>query len=108
MYIAWEHGAAFDDTDMQRLARTFTHGFQPDAAGSFSWDLGKPGKANLSQSARWTFLARFDPTIEQRYLEFVASRDAINISSATPTLAAIAYTYLLHARNLRRQDQTEQ
>ena len=102
MYVAWEHGAAFDDTDMQRLARTFTHGFQPDAAG-FSWNLGKPDNRSLSQSARWTFLARFDPAIERTYLEFVASRG--EVGPAYPTLAAIAYSYIMRARQLRAQNQ---
>jgi hypothetical protein len=100
MYVAWEHGAAFDDTDMQRLASTFTHAFQPDATGGFSWDLGKPDRRNLSQSARWLFLARFDPAIEQSYLEFVASRG--DIGPAGSTLAALAYSYLLRARHLRQ------
>ncbi len=108
MYVAWEHGAVFDDTDMQRLGRTFTVGLYL-GDGQFSGNVGRRRSNDkyTGQLARWTFLARFDPAVEQQILEYVGAH-LEGDGALSPTTGSMTYGFLLRARHLRQQDQAEQ
>jgi len=106
MYLAWEHGASFDDTDMQRLTRTFTVGLYL-GDGQFSGQVGRR-QANdkyTGQLPRWCALARFDPLVEQYMLQYAGAHPEGQPGALSPTTGAMAYGYLTRARALREQDQ---
>jgi len=99
-YVAWEHRATFDDTDMARLARTVTKGLSL-GAGQLAGVLGapEPNDAYTAQIGRWGFLARFDLEVERVIGEYIAAHpQAGALGGAT---GALGYAYLLRARKLR-------
>jgi len=99
-YLAWEHRASFDDTDMQRLARTVTRGVYL-GSGQLAATLGgsKPNDGLTAQIGRWGFLARFDPEVERVICEYVAAHP--DSGALSGTTGALGYAYLLRARALR-------
>ena len=102
-YLAWEHHASFDDTDMQRLARTVTKGVYL-GNGQLAAALGgsKPNDGLTAQIGRWGFLARFDPEVERVICEYVAAHP--DSGALSGTTGALGYAYLLRARALREAD----
>ena len=100
MYLAWEHRASFDDTDMQRLTRTLTRGLYV-GNGQMSATLGgrQPNAAHTGQCARWAFLARFDPQVETIIREYMAAHPKEGALGGTT--GALGFAYLLRARVLR-------
>lgn len=103
MYLAWEHGASFDDTDMARLTRTFTTGLYL-GDGQFSYSVGgrKSNDKYTPQLPRWTFLARFDPAVEDYMLAYIGAHPQGQPGALGTTTGAMAYAYLLRARHLRQ------
>ncbi len=101
MYLAWEHGATFDNTDMARLTRTFTTGLYL-GDGQFSSTVGgrKSNDKYTPQLTRWTFLARFDPAVEDYMLAYIGAHPQGQPGALGTVNAAMAYAYLLRARNL--------
>jgi len=102
-YVAWEHRASFDDTDMQRLARTVTRGLYL-GNGQLAATLGgsKPNDSLTAQIGRWGFLARFDPEVERVICEYVAAHPTSG--AFTGTTGALGYAYVLRAQGLRDRD----
>ena len=101
-YLAWEHKAAFDDVDMQRLAHTVTKGVYL-SQGQLSATLGgsKPNNSLTAQIGRWGFLARFDPEVERVICDYVAAHPTDGALQGTT--GALGFAYLLRARVLRAQ-----
>lgn len=102
MYVAWEHGASFDDTDMERLTRTFTEVINL-GDGQLAYALGKrqPNNKYTPQCARWAFLARFDPAVELIIREYMAAHP--EEGSLGGNTGALGFAYLLRAAELRKQ-----
>jgi hypothetical protein len=99
-YMAWERRASFDDGDMQRLARTITHGVYL-GDGQFAAALGgsAPNDDLTAQIGRWGFLARFDPEVERAISAYVAAHPKSGALSGTT--GALGFAYLLRAQGLR-------
>ncbi len=105
MYMAWSYGSVFDDTDMARLARTFT-GALYLGEGQFSGTVGGKSANDkyTPQLPRWCALARFDPRVEQYMLEYVGAHPKGAPGALSDTTGAMAYGYLMRARMLGEQD----
>lgn len=105
MYLAWSYGSTFDDTDMARLARTFTDALYL-GEGQFSGTVGGTAANDkyTPQLPRWCALARFDPRVEQFMLEYVGAHPKDSPGALGATTGAMAYAYLMRARMLREQD----
>ncbi len=105
MYLAWSYGSVFDDTDMARLARTFTDALYL-GDGQFSGSVGgnTPNDSYTPQLPRWCALARFDPRVEQYMLEYSGAHPKDSPGGLGSTTGAMAYGYLMRARILREKD----
>lgn len=103
MHLAWEYGSVFDNTDMQRLTRTFTRGMHV-GEGALADFLGSraPGKQFTAQAARWAHLARFDPQVEMILREFMAANPGQ--ITAGQTTSAVGFAYILRARKQWRPE----
>ena len=99
-YLAWQHRASFDDTDMQRLTRTVTRGvYLGDGRFAATLGGGAPNDGLTAQIGRWGFLARFDPRVETAICEYVAAHP--DSGALSGTTGALGYAYLLRAGKLR-------
>ena len=63
-------------------------------------DPGNTGNERMNSMSRWTFLAQFDPLVEEQFLTYVAAQQNRDIPGLDPTFGSMAYGYLKRAQQL--------
>jgi len=103
-YVAWQHGATFDDRDMMRLANTVTRCIDL-GNGNVATNLDRTGNdlTITCQIGRWGMLARFDPAVEKVVLDYAKAHPGPGESFKTTGAlhdftGALGYAFLARAR----------